>query len=387
MRALGSSFVVVVVAACGAAQPAAPPVTAAPPAATGQLVETTTAEGDGVRVKIDGTDLPLAQLPLADWVGLPMTGSGAVHVDLHVPIVDGRRDLRGADGDIALACPTGCWLGNDHARIGAHTRDPRTAAFSGAGIDFGHIAFDHVAIAVHVAHGHAQITQWQVASADVDVDLAMQWQLGESYDDSLVSGCLRFAVKPALAKSQPKTAAVVETTGAQLGSDAHFHIRLSGRAGDMRRMAQDCTGNEPIVADEPAPPPQQPPPAADVPQDGGSDAGTAGVTKIDDHTFDVTRDAVDRVLQNPMSAAKDMRIVPAMTNGKPDGFKLYAIKPGSLIDRLGFKNGDTLREINGFALTSADKALEAYVKVRDATEILVTVGRAGQNVTLTYRIH
>ena len=67
--------------------------------------------------------------------------------------------------------------------------------------------------------------------------------------------------------------------------------------------------------------------------------------------------------------AKGARVVPAVKNGKPDGFKLYAIRPSSVYAKLGLQNGDTLQSINGFELTSADKALEVYTKLREATSL------------------
>ncbi len=70
-----------------------------------------------------------------------------------------------------------------------------------------------------------------------------------------------------------------------------------------------------------------------------------------------------------MAVAKGARVVPAVKNGKPDGFKLYAIRPSSVYAKLGLQNGDTLQSINGFDLTSADKALEVYTKLREATSL------------------
>jgi len=35
-----------------------------------------------------------------------------------------------------------------------------------------------------------------------------------------------------------------------------------------------------------------------------------------------------------------------MTNGTPNGYKLYATRPGSLAAKLGFMNGDTLISID-----------------------------------------
>ena len=70
--------------------------------------------------------------------------------------------------------------------------------------------------------------------------------------------------------------------------------------------------------------------------------------------------------------------MPAVKNGKPDGFKLYAIRPSSVYAKLGLTNGDTLQAINGFELTTADKALEVYTKLREATSLEVEVTRRGK---------
>lgn len=96
-----------------------------------------------------------------------------------------------------------------------------------------------------------------------------------------------------------------------------------------------------------------------------------GIKKIDDNNYEIDKSLVDKVLANPMAVAKGARVVPAVKNGKPDGFKLYAIRPSSVYSKLGLANGDTLQAINGFELTSADKALEVYTKLREATSLEV----------------
>jgi general secretion pathway protein C len=87
-----------------------------------------------------------------------------------------------------------------------------------------------------------------------------------------------------------------------------------------------------------------------------------------------------------MALAKGARVVPAVKNGQPDGFKLYAIRPSSVYAKLGLTNGDTLQAINGFQLTSADKALEVYTKLREATQLEVEITRRGKPMTLKYSI-
>jgi membrane-associated protease RseP (regulator of RpoE activity) len=110
------------------------------------------------------------------------------------------------------------------------------------------------------------------------------------------------------------------------------------------------------------------------------------IKKLNDTTYEVGKDVIDAVLQNPMAVAKGARVVPAVKDGKPVGFKLYAIRPSSIFSTLGFENGDTLQKINGSELTSADKALEIYTKLRDAKKLTVEIERRGKPITQTYTI-
>lgn len=111
-----------------------------------------------------------------------------------------------------------------------------------------------------------------------------------------------------------------------------------------------------------------------------------GIKKTGDNTFEIDKSLIEKVLVNPMAVAKGARVVPAMKNGKPEGFKLYAIRPTSAFAKLGLSNGDTLTAVNGFELNSADKALEVYTKLRDATSFELEVTRRGKPLTLKYTV-
>ena len=137
----------------------------------------------------------------------------------------------------------------------------------------------------------------------------------------------------------------------------------------------------PVAVAEPTPPP-----AGDGSGDDLQASIDNGIKKIDDTTYEIDKGLVEKVLVNPMAVAKGARVVPAMKNGKPEGFKLYAIRPTSVYAKLGLTNGDTLTAINGFELTSADKALEVYTKLREATSLELDVTRRGKPVTLKYTI-
>jgi general secretion pathway protein C len=151
--------------------------------------------------------------------------------------------------------------------------------------------------------------------------------------------------------------------------------------GRIERMS--LLGDVPIVAKAVA---VAETPVTDENKDDLQAAIDSGIKKIDDSNYEISRDLVDKVLANPMAIAKGARVVPAVKNGKADGFKLYAIRPNSVYSKLGFSNGDTLHSINGFELTSADKALEVYTKLKEANSLSIEVTRRGKPVSINYTI-
>ena len=160
----------------------------------------------------------------------------------------------------------------------------------------------------------------------------------------------------------------------------HYKYVDFENAGRIERVM--LGGAPPIVAAVAAAEPDKP--ASD-----GDDLQAAidsGIKKIDDTTFEIDKSLIDKVTANPMAFMKGARVVPAMKNGKPEGIKLYAIRPNSPYAKLGLTNGDTLQSINSFELTSVDKGLEIYAKLREATSLQVEVIRRGKPMTLKYTI-
>lgn len=139
-----------------------------------------------------------------------------------------------------------------------------------------------------------------------------------------------------------------------------------------------------------APPPvarPAPPPArTGEPQDELTAMLDEGINKLSEDSYQVDRGLVNSMLANPMSVARGARIVPSVKDGQPNGFKLYAIRPNSVYAKLGMRNGDTISSVNGFDLSSPDKALEVYTKVREASNLSVSVIRRGKPMTLNYNI-
>lgn len=112
-----------------------------------------------------------------------------------------------------------------------------------------------------------------------------------------------------------------------------------------------------------------------------------GIKKISDNQYEIDRNLVDTLLKSPGMAARGARIVPSVRNGKPNGIKLYAIRPSSIYAKLGLRNGDTISSINGFPITtSPDKALELYTKLKSSSNISISVIHRGKSRTVNYSI-
>jgi len=110
------------------------------------------------------------------------------------------------------------------------------------------------------------------------------------------------------------------------------------------------------------------------------------VRQVDDTTWAFSQAAVNSVFEDMSCLAMQARIVPSFENGEANGFKLFAIRPGSIYSLMGLRNGDIVHKINGYDLTSPDKALEVYQKLRDAKEMKLDISRRGKNRTLNYKI-
>jgi general secretion pathway protein C len=130
--------------------------------------------------------------------------------------------------------------------------------------------------------------------------------------------------------------------------------------------------------------PPAPVAAADAPAE-GPELGK-GIVKLSDNQYKIPQGDIDEVMANMNAVATQARIVPAFENGKSNGFKLFSIKPGSVFGKIGIQNGDVISKINGYDMTSPDKALEVYAKLKDAKEINVELKRRGQNMNMNYSI-
>jgi len=110
------------------------------------------------------------------------------------------------------------------------------------------------------------------------------------------------------------------------------------------------------------------------------------IQKISDTEFSIDRAVVDNILERQTELMKSARIVPEQKDGKVLGIRLFGIRPDTLLGTLGLQNGDRLESINGFNMGSPQTALEAYARLRTASNLNVKVNRRGAPLAIDYRI-
>ncbi|MBW2455621.1 MAG: general secretion pathway protein GspC [Deltaproteobacteria bacterium] len=112
----------------------------------------------------------------------------------------------------------------------------------------------------------------------------------------------------------------------------------------------------------------------------------AKIHKVSDTEFNIERSVVDQILEMQAELMRNTRMRPVKDGDKVVGLKLSRVRPGTLFDTLGLKNGDQLSAINGFELTDPQKALEAYGRLRTADQLKLQITRGGAPVTIDFNI-
>lgn len=115
---------------------------------------------------------------------------------------------------------------------------------------------------------------------------------------------------------------------------------------------------------------------SDTPVSGNSDGSE----------FVVTEDELSRQLANLPKLLSQARAVPYFRNGKSIGMRLFAIRRGSLYEKLGLKNGDILLSINENNLNDPSQALKLFNQLKTEKEINVSVERSGTKKNIQYTI-
>lgn len=123
-----------------------------------------------------------------------------------------------------------------------------------------------------------------------------------------------------------------------------------------------------------------PVPAAPAPSRSG------GVRQVSKDQWVLDRQEIDGAISNLPQLLTKARIIPNFSNGKPDGFRIFAISKGSLYSKIGLHNGDILHRVNGIEVKDPKNFLQVFEQLKDESQITVDLVRRNEKETFNYEI-
>lgn len=111
-----------------------------------------------------------------------------------------------------------------------------------------------------------------------------------------------------------------------------------------------------------------------------------GIKQVGDDERVVDRRLIEDSLENFGSLMRQARIVPHISGGKIDGFKVYRIKEKSLFKQIGLEDGDIIRRVNGTEIQGPEDGLKLFEVFKTSKSITLDLDRKGQKKTLSYSV-
>jgi general secretion pathway protein C len=99
------------------------------------------------------------------------------------------------------------------------------------------------------------------------------------------------------------------------------------------------------------------------------------------------RDMINEAMQDVTKLMTEIAIKPHVgEDGQPSGLALSNIKPNSIFRRMGLRNGDILKGVNGNEIRTVDDALKFYNDLKSADNVNVQIERYGRDRNINYSI-
>jgi type II secretion system protein C len=114
--------------------------------------------------------------------------------------------------------------------------------------------------------------------------------------------------------------------------------------------------------------------------------GGAGIVNSSPDDFVVEEAELDKGLENLPLLLTQARAVPYFKDGRSIGLRLFAIKTGSLYEKVGLRNGDILKTINGNNLGDISQALKLFEQLKQERSISLVLERDKQDREFKYTI-
>ena len=112
-----------------------------------------------------------------------------------------------------------------------------------------------------------------------------------------------------------------------------------------------------------------------------------GIQKDGENQYVVPQSVLDNALEDLDKLANQVRVRPHRdSDGNVDGYRLSAIRRGTLLDKLGIKNGDIVHEVNGYPLNSSSGSMTAFQSLQSESSFQFDISRRNNRRTIKYDV-
>ncbi len=112
----------------------------------------------------------------------------------------------------------------------------------------------------------------------------------------------------------------------------------------------------------------------------------SGVRRISNNRWVLDRREVDNAVGNLPQLLTKARVIPNFNEGKPDGFRIFAIHEDSIYSKIGLQNGDILHRVNGIEVRDPQNFLRVFEQLKNENNLIVDLVRNSQKETFSYEI-
>lgn len=124
----------------------------------------------------------------------------------------------------------------------------------------------------------------------------------------------------------------------------------------------------------------------DSPEQASRQPSARGVSRGEILTYNISRSLVQQSLEDLASVMSGVRVEPYFEGGKPDGFRVTRIQPGSLLTTMGFQNGDIIKSVNDRPISTAEDAMRLYNAMKDSPFFRIGIVRNNRPATIQVRV-
>ncbi len=114
--------------------------------------------------------------------------------------------------------------------------------------------------------------------------------------------------------------------------------------------------------------------------------GVNNIQQVGQGNYVIPESQFKSATQNMGELLTQARVVPNIAGNRINGYRIFAITPGSLYANIGLQDGDVIHSVNGIQITTPESALQLFQQLQNEKRFTVNIDRNGQSMTLNYTV-